>query len=304
MVFFITFILLISNINAANVKKEVSDEKLVKKLEAAIDGFNGDVGIYVRHLITNQRAAIRADELFPTASMIKVPTLVSIFKKIEEKDLNYFAEYKYDESKLYKGDDILGSFKSGEKITLSRLVLLMITMSDNTASTWLQEIAGTGTEINSFMEELDLPGTQVNSKTKGRKLDYQKYGWGQTTPREMADLLLRIRNGDIVSESASEEMYRILCNIYYNSEALSQIPPYVQAASKSGAVDKSKSEVVLVNAPSGDYVFCVITKNQHDTRWEYDNEGYVLVRTISRLLWNYFEADHEYQPQDPERWGK
>jgi len=37
-----------------------------------------------------------------------------------------------------------------------------------------------------------------------------------------------------------------------------------------GAVDESRSEVVLLNAPHGDYVFCVINKNQQDTSkvWE------------------------------------
>jgi len=62
---------------------------------------------------------------------------------------------------------------------------------------------------------------------------------------------------------------------------------------------------VLVNAPSGDYVFCVITKNQKDTSWEYDNEGYVLIRNISKLLWNYFEPESEWKPANGyENWAK
>ncbi|MDP7608760.1 MAG: serine hydrolase, partial [Candidatus Marinimicrobia bacterium] len=65
--------------------------------------------------------------------------------------------------------------------------------------------------------------------------------------------------------------------------------PTVQVASKQGAVSQSRSEVVLVNAPSGDYVFCIITKNQTDTRYDQDNEGFILIRNISKLLWQHFE---------------
>ena len=83
---------------------------------------------------------------------------------------------------------------------------------------------------------------------------------------------------------------------YWTGEALSQLPPTVQAASKQGAVDQSRSEVVLVNAPSGDYVFCLITKNQQDESWTYDNEGYVLLRRVSALLWRHFEPDHRWTP--------
>ncbi len=108
----------------------------------------------------------------------------------------------------------------------------------------------------------------------------------------MAELLMMIREGTAVSREASEEMYRALTRIYWNDEALSQIPPYVQAASKQGAVSASRSEVVLVNAPHGDYVFCLITNNQEDTSWEDDNAGYVLLREVSRLLWKYFEPDY------------
>lgn len=54
---------------------------------------------------------------------------------------------------------------------------------------------------------------------------------------------------------ASDEMYRMMTNSFYTNYALSQIPPYVQTAAKQGMVDKSRSELVMVNAPHGDYVF-------------------------------------------------
>jgi beta-lactamase class A len=63
----------------------------------------------------------------------------------------------------------------------------------------------------------------------------------------------------------------------------------VQAAHKTGSLDESRSEVVLVNAPHGDYVFYIGTKNNKDQRWTDDNEAQVLIRNIATLLWYYFE---------------
>ncbi len=272
------------------------DPVLLEKLKDLSKGFRGDVGMYVRHLKTGQTAALRADELFPTASMIKVPILLKIFDRIEKGELDYHAELVYDDSLLYPGEDILGAFKDSAKIAFSKVVMLMITMSDNTASLWLQQMAGTGAAINEWLAVHGFDSTRVNSRTPGREADRQKYGWGQTTPREMAEMLVMIREGRAVSPAASEEMYRILSRIYWDGEALSQIPPFVQTASKQGAVDRSRSEVVLVNAPSGDYVFCVITKNQEDTSWKTENEGFVLLRNVSRALWNYFEPTSGWTP--------
>jgi beta-lactamase class A len=273
-------------------------ESLESKIKKRVEGFRGDVGIFVKNLKTGEEVAINADSLFPTASMIKVPITIGIFNKIEKGELKYDSVLTYRDSLLYAGEDILGSFKDGEKISLSKVLMLMITTSDNTASLWCQYMAGTGTAINTLLDDYGFANTRVNSRTEGRQENWKQYGWGQTTPREMAELVMRIHEGNIISKRASERIYRNLTRIYWDGEALSQIPPYVQVASKQGAVNKSRSEVVLVNAHHGDYVFCVITKNQQDESWTSDNEGYVLLRDISALLWKYYEPDSDWQPAE------
>lgn len=279
------------------------DRALKKKIAALVSGFDGKAGVYVQHLKTGKTVSLNADSLFPTASMIKVPITIGIFDKIEDQALAFDTVLTYRDSLLYEGEDILGSFRDGEKIALSKVLMLMITTSDNTASLWCQHLAGTGTAINQWLERNGFIHTRVNSRTEGRHEDWKKYGWGQTTPREMAGLLMRIRAGSVVSARASERIYRNLTRIYYDSESLSQIPPYVQVASKSGAVNQSRSEVVLVNAPHGDYVFCVITKEQKDETWTSDNEGYVLLREVSKLLWDHFEPGSKWKPAEKiEEW--
>ena len=279
------------------------DRILRQKLEPLVAAFDGDVGIYVQHLQRGKSVAINADTIFPTASMIKVPITIGMFDRIEKGDIEYDSVLIYRDSLLYEGEDILGSFKDGERIELAKVLMLMITTSDNTASLWCQLMAGTGLAINRWLADNGFVNTRVNSRTPGRAWDWQKYGWGQTTPREMASLLVRIRQGRVITPRASERIYRNLVRIHYDNNALSQIPPYVQAASKSGWVSRSRSEVVLVNAPHGDYVFCVITKDQNDESFTYDNEGSVLLRTVSKILWNYFEPDSKWKPAEKiEEW--
>jgi beta-lactamase class A len=272
------------------------DKKLKQQLEKLIKPFKGDVGIYVQHLKTGKTVAINADTIFPTASMIKVAIEIGLFRKIEAGQLRLDSAIIYKDSLLYAGVDILGSFKNDEKIDLGKVMMLMITMSDNTASLWCQQLAGGGAEINSWLSENGFINTRVNSRTPGREANRSRYGWGQTTPREMARLMTMIRQGKVVTTRASERIYRNLTHIYWDNLALSQIPPTVQAAAKYGALDQLRAEVVMVNAPGGDYVFCIITKNQEDTHWKPDNEGVVLLQNVSRLLWNYFEPGSNWKP--------
>jgi len=275
---------------------QTPDAVLQRHLEALVEGFEGDVGIYVRHLATGQEAAIRADEVFPTASMVKIPLLIGTFAAIERGDLDWEQTLVYRDSLLYPGVDVLGGFRDSATVALNKVAMLMMTTSDNTASLWLQHLAGTGSAVNAWLEAHGYVHTRVNSRTPGREPNRQEFGWGQTSPREMARLVTQLRNGEVVSEAASQQMYRVMTRNFWDGEGLSQLPPWVQAASKNGAVSRSKSEVILVNAPSGDYVFCVVTKNQTDTRWEDDNAGYVLLRRVSALLWQYFEPESAWIP--------
>lgn len=268
-----------------------------QRLEMLASGFDGDVGIYVRHLQTGEEYSINADSVFPSASIVKVPILVGVFDMIESGELAYKSELAYyADSVNYPGGDsgLIANHREGALVPLDKIIMLMITTSDNSASMWLQQIV-TGERINRAMQRIGLTHTRVNSRTPGREDDRSQYGWGQLTPREISNLLVAIRQGDVISRSASEEMYRVLTRIHYDGEALAFIPPWVQAASKQGAVNRSRSEVVLVNAPSGDYVFCVVTKNQADTSWEYENAGYQLIRDVSSLLWQHFEPNSNWQ---------
>ena len=282
---------------AQHVPKPARDAALEARLQQLVDPFEGTVGIYVRNLKTGRYAAIRADELFPTASMIKVPIMLTLFQQVQDGRLGWLDTLTYRDSLLYAGeDDLLGKVRDSTPVPLAQVAMLMITTSDNTASLWLQKLVGTGTVINAWLSSHGFDSTRVNSRTPGREEARTRYGWGQTTPREMAELLVMIREQRAVSPAADQEMYRMLTRIYWNGEALSQVPPWVQAASKQGAVDHSRSEVVLVNAPSGDYVFSVITKGQVDSLYAGDNAGYVLLRKVSALLWSRFEPRHPWTP--------
>jgi beta-lactamase class A len=279
-----------------------SDAALEQKLRAALAGFRGDVGLYVRNLRTGKTVSINADTLFPTASMVKIPIQCGLFNKIKKGELKYGQELIYKDS-LHYDDGIVGSLRDGAKLPLSEVVMLMETVSDNTASLWCQALAGGGAAINSWLETNGFHQTRINSRTPGREADRTRYGWGQSTPREMADLLTYIRQGRAVSPDASDEMYRNLGRQYWDNDGLAQVPPDIKTACKNGAVNQSRSEVVFVHAPHGEYVYCVMTKNQQDQTWERNNEGFTLLRTVGALLWHHFEPKSTWKPaQGHEKW--
>lgn len=290
------FIIISSVIFINNSFSQQTDKKLFKKISEAITGFNGDIGIYIKNLRTGKTVSINADTIFPTASIVKVPIMVGVTQKLFSGELSYDSLFTYKDSLLYEGSDILGSFKANEKILLKKLLMLMLTTSDNTASLWLQSIAGTGTRINQLLDSLGFVDTRINSRTPGREANRTKYQWGQTTPYEIGTLIEKIYHNEIFSKEYCDRMMRILGRNYWDvDEAISQIPPYIEVFSKNGCVNAVRSEVMIVNAPHKPYVFSIFTKNNKDTKWTHDNEAWTLARKISRLLWDYFEPKDKWE---------
>jgi len=284
---FIVLLLIISFTSAAQKK----DLKLQKQVEELTRNFKGDIGIYIHDLKHNRIVSINADTIFPTASVVKIPILIGIMSKIQTGELNYHQRLMFTDSLLYReGDDILSDFKDSSTIELSKVMMLMITISDNCASLWLQGLSGGGTKINLLLDSLGLKATRVNSRTPGRENYRNLYGWGQTSPREIATLMEQIVKGEVISKELSEKMLRLLGRQYWDEEALSQIPAGVFVADKNGAVDESRNEVMYVNAKKNPYLLTIFTKNNKDRSWEANNEAWVLIRKLSALLWKYYNS--------------
>jgi beta-lactamase class A len=278
-----------------------TDSVLQAKLQTIVHGFGGDAGVYVRHLVTGASVAISADDVFPAASMVKVPIMFGVYDQVERGVLDLDARLPYPDTLRYayvESTDVVGYMAPGDTLPLSQLVFLMLSVSDNVASLWLQALVGGGVRVNEWLAANGFEQTRVNSRTPDRAAEQREFGWGQTTPREIARTLVMVREGSAVSAPASERMYRMLTNTYWKDEAISQIPPHVQVASKQGAVSRSRSEVLLVNAPTGAYVLSVITRNQQDTSYEPDNEGFRLIRSISRAVYQHFNPADPWRPLD------
>jgi beta-lactamase class A len=278
--------------------REHVDAALTRRLTDIAKGFHGGVGIYARQLRTGALVAIDADSVFPTASIVKVPILLTLYDQVARGRLNLDAMQVRPASLVYKyeeGTDVVRYMKTGDSLPLSELAFLMLTISDNVASLWIQALVGGGTAVNDWLAAHGFAETRVNSRTPGREAPQKVYGWGQTTPREIARALVMIREGRAVSPRASEAMYRSLTHSYWNDLAVSQIPPTVSVASKQGAVDHARGEILLVNAPGGDYVLSVLTKNLADTTYDANNEGHRLIRAVSRAVYEH------WNPRDPWR---
>lgn len=271
-----------SELGIPGVSHPVADTSLETALRRITSDFRGHAAIYARRLGTGQEIAIDADEILPTASMIQIPLLVGLYAAIEQGRFQLTDELPYDEALRRPGSgDVLDKLREGETVSLWRLAGLMIGIADHGASRWIQDLVG-GAEVNDWLDAHGFDHTRINSRVDGREEAYQTYGLGQSTPREMSRLMVALLDGEVVSESASREMYRLLSRNWWPFGAKSALPPTVNVAAKAGANSTAGSEILMVNAPAGDYVLCIMAGRDANGVFE---GGDALIRAVSALVW-------------------
>ena len=260
--------------------------RLRRTLDSLAGAHRGVVGYTIHNLDTGERLERRGDETFPTASLIKVPILVTLHDLIEKGQISLDDRMTVLKIDKVGGSGILQSLHDGVEITVGDAAWLMSTLSDNTATNMLLDRVAMR-RVWEKMEALGLPHTKVHSKTFQRftsvAMDSSaKYGLGVTTPNEMARLFALMAEGKAVSPRADSLM---LATLEDNSDdvLLQRSTGGARAAHKTGATDQVRTECTLWYLP-GRVVACVLTRENADTRWVLDNEPQLLMARMGEAI--------------------
>ncbi len=269
----------------------VDTSALRSALQRDIQPHRGVVGYTVRDLDAGWQISERGDEKFPTASLIKVPILVTVFDLVEKGRLSLDDKLTVLPIDVVPGAGILQHLHAGITITVRDAAWLMTTISDNTATNLLLDRIIIR-RVWEKMDSLALPATRVHSKSFLRSSSVAmdssvKYGLGVTTPNEMAQLFALLANGRAVSPQADSAMRDMLA-ANEDAQLLQRRVSGVRAPHKTGATDSVRTECTLWYLRSR-VVACVMTRDNADTRWVLDSEPQVLMARLGELIVSAFK---------------
>jgi beta-lactamase class A len=247
---------------------------LRRTLDSLVAAHHGTVGYAVIDVETGASLSARGDETFPTASLIKVPILVTVYDLYAGGRLSPDDRLTVLKIDKVPGSGILQHLHDGMVITVADAAWLMATISDNTATNLLLDRIIIR-RVWDKMEALGLRNTKVHSKSFLRSSSVAmdssvKYGLGVTTPNEMARLFQLLAEGKAVSPAADSAMLSILEN-GDDYRTLQRFAGNVRSARKTGLGDTVRTECSLFYLRHR-VVACVLTKDNADRRWILDNE--------------------------------
>ncbi len=284
-------------VGALLFSRDVGSGILDTKIKAKVAGFKGHVSLYAKNLATGATYSLAGDEPVRTASTIKLPIMIECFAEAAEGKLDLSAPIVLTEDEKVSGSGILQDLTSRD-YPLRDLIMLMITLSDNTATNLIINRIG-GNAVNARMAKLGLEQTRSMRKIlgdgnklkpfpsgisdEGAKPENKKWGIGRSSPLEMVTLLEKLYLGDLVSKSASAEMIEILKKQRDHSGIGRDLKDVV-IANKSGALDALRSDVGIVFSKHGPIAIAITLDGMPEPDWSPDNPGELLIGSLSEIL--------------------
>ena len=263
---------------------------LRKKLDSIADAHHGTVGYSVIDLESGDRISRRGDETFPTASLIKVAILVTLYDLVAKGQISLDDPLTVLKIDQVPGSGVIQFLHNGTVLTVHDAAWLMSTISDNTATNLLLDRIIIR-RVWAKMDSLGLSHTRVHSKSFLRissvAMDSSaKYGLGVTTPNEMAHLFELMARGKAVNPQADSAMLDILEHNTMDL-MLQRFAGGARAAHKDGETDQVRAECTLWYLRNR-VVACVLTKENQDQRWIVDNEPLLTMANMGLAIINAF----------------
>jgi beta-lactamase class A len=243
--------------NAMPQKQQV----LWQKLEASIDevdrNLDGVMGVAVLDLSSGDKFLLRAGDVFPQASSIKIALLVELYRQAQQGKLKLTDMYTVQPSDLVPDSDIMNGLTPGiTKITLRDLATMMVAVSDNSATNVLIDRVGMDA-VNAEMDKLGLPHTRLRRKmmdlkaaTEGRE--------NVSTPEEMMKLLQVVYEGRVLNRTMTDDFFKML-STHKDSWIPRDLPDGVRSANKPGALEGVRNDSGVVFVENRPFVLCVMT---------------------------------------------
>jgi beta-lactamase class A len=248
---------------------ESIERLLWQKLEASVrevdHGLDGALGVAILDLANGRTLLLNADEVFPTASSIKIAILAELCRQVQQGKLKWDELYTLNATDLVGGSGISQALSPGAtRLTLRDLAVLMISVSDNSATNALIDRVGME-NVNALVDSLGFTRTRLRRKM----MDVKAAEEGRenlASPREMMLLLEALYRGKVLNKQLTQDYFRLL-SIPKNSYLPRELPEDLRIANKPGELEGVRNDCGLVFTGRRPYVICVMStylRREHD----------------------------------------
>lgn len=208
------------------------------------------------------RVEHRPDEIFKSASTIKIAVMIQLFRRIDAGEFTLETPYVLKVEDKVPGSGVLQELHAGIELTLRDVLYLMISISDNPATNILVDHVGKDA-VNATMREFGLEKSLLGRPMRGRPANPDEQE-NLATPAEFARLVETIMDGTAASAESCVAMLEML-KLQANDKRIGRfVPSDLEWGSKTGSYETVVNDVGYVMTKDGPLVVSVFSEGVAD----------------------------------------
>lgn len=265
-------------------RKKAGWLRLRETLGNKVGHFKGQVGLVVEDLNTGWVISFNEDVLIPSASLVKIPIMLSCFYAQQEGKINLKNSVSLKSFERVSGSKVLGNSPVGSRFVIEELFGPMITLSDNAAANVLINLLGLD-DLNMYFKKMGLRNTNIARSMmdfKSRREGQENY----TTAADMAYILEKLYRGQFLNQEISEKCLLLLGQQKINDRIPRNLPKEgVLAAHKTGLERHICHDAGIVYTQKGNFLICVLV--QHENKFAQPAKKFISEVALS--TYNYYK---------------
>ena len=274
-------VLLFAQLLSAQSAKDILKLKTERQLQSIVDASPFLTGLMAVDLTTGDSFSINQDIVFAQASAIKIPILLEVYKQARDNKFALTDTRPLVSTNTVAGSGILNAMTDPVSLSIRNYCMLMIGLSDNSATNTLIELVGMQ-NINSTMQTLGLKNTRVQRKMIDQPASLRNEE-NISTPAEAVKIMKLLYDGKFIDKAASDEILLTLQkNPVENSKIARGIPSSVKIAFKPGGMGGVSTEWGLVYLAKRPYAVAVMEN------YKTGSASPDVTANISRMLYEYY----------------
>lgn len=264
---------LANNVDSSSYILHYQDLRNNLENEIKLSNAEDNLAYFIQDLKTGSWVGREEKEGFTPASLLKVPIMLAILKKVESGELNLDSKLVIREEDIDLTYPTPYEKKAGVEVTVRDLLKSMITHSDNTAKNALirQLFAY---EVDDVFKHLGIPNPYLPGAEQNR-----------VSPRGYSRLFKAMYYSTYVKPDLSEFALKLTTNTQTENLIPEGVPEDIEVAHKFGIYNEdSLHDCGIVYHPKNPYIICVMTKGLSSI------EGSELIRKISKNTYEFVET--------------
>jgi beta-lactamase class A len=268
---------------SVQAKQELLWGRMEEAIRSVVRETDAVVGVAILDLTDQRSFHLNADAIYPTASTIKIAVLAELYRQHERGSGAKLGDLYTVNAKDGVGTEgILQSMSAGvSRITNHDLALLMVSLSDNSATNVLIDRVGME-NVNAWLAQIGLKHTRL----RRRMLDVEAAQEGRentATPRELVTMLRAIHDGRVFNKATTADFIKMLAT-EKSSYIPRLLPDDLTTATKPGSLDAVRNDAGIILVPGRPFAIAVMTTFAADGLAAEESIG-----RIAHAAWSYFD---------------